>query len=71
MKPGDLVKFRPEAVEYDGVDDTQLTSAVGIIISDETVMFDLLPDRQLFDVMIDGRIVAAYNYELELIDEAR
>jgi hypothetical protein len=71
MKPGDIVKFRREIVEYDGVDDTQLTNAVGIIISDETAMFDLLPDRQLFDVMIDGRIVAAYNYELELIDETR
>lgn len=71
MKPGDLVKFRREFVEYDGVDDTEHTDSVGIIISDETAMFDLLPDRQLFDIMINGRIIAAYNYELELIDESR
>lgn len=71
MKPGDLVKFRREFVEYDGVDDTELTDSIGIIISDETGMFDLLPERQLFDIMINGRIIAAYNYELELIDESR
>jgi hypothetical protein len=68
VKPGDLVKFKREIVEYDGVDDPELTNAVGIIISDETVMFDLLPDRQLFDIMICGRVVAAYNDELELVD---
>jgi hypothetical protein len=70
MKPGDLVRFRREYVEYDGADDPELTHATGIIISDRTNLLDLTDDKQLFDVMICGRMVGAFDYEIEVIDEA-
>ena len=70
MKPGDLIRFRREYVEYDGADDPELTDAVGIIICDRTNLLDLTHTERLFDVMICGRMVCAFDYEIEVISEA-
>ncbi len=68
MKVGDLIRFKIAYVEHDDLD---LTGAVGIIISDETDKYDVEISRQLFEVMICGRIVGAFDYEIEVLDTVR
>lgn len=67
MKPGDLVRFRREMVEYDGQDDLELTNSLGIIL-DEVEKFDDKSTR-LFEVVINGRLVGAFDYEIEVVNE--
>lgn len=69
MKPGDLVRFRREYVEYDGADDPELTVAVGIIIDEKTDSLVIARSARLFEVMLNGRIIRAFDYEIEVIDE--
>lgn len=67
MKPGDIIRFRREMVEYDGQDDPELTDSLGLILQ-EVERFDDKSTR-LFEVMINGRLVGAFDYEIEVVNE--
>lgn len=69
MKPGDLVRFRVDHVPEEEFD--KLKHALGVIISDETHRLDFSCDFRLFSVMFGSRAIGAFEYELELISEAR
>lgn len=67
MRPGDIIRFRREMVEYDGQDDPELTDSLGLILQ-EVERFDDKSTR-LFEVMINGRLVGAFDYEIEVVNE--
>jgi hypothetical protein len=64
MKPGDLVRFKDEFLE---AGDKTFLYGVGMILSLYTERYD---QGDLFEVLMDGRMIGAFEHEIELINEA-
>jgi len=60
MKPGDLVRIKADHVRME--DWEQFSGKIGMIVSEGAA---LGPKSVLFDVLIGGERVAAFEYELE------
>lgn len=71
MKPGDLVRFKREYLDPEEFsDDQHRINAVGII----TAIYDgnrHNTEHVLFEILINGEIAGGFDYEIEVIDEAR
>ncbi len=62
MKIGDLVRFREEHIEKE-IEDLD----VGIIIRESTNDYDY--PHVIFDIMFPVRLMSAFDYEIELVEE--
>jgi hypothetical protein len=64
MKPGDLIRFKDQFLE---AEDQTFLYGVGMILSLYTERYD---QGDLFEVLMDGRMIGAFEHEIELINEA-
>jgi hypothetical protein len=64
MKPGDLIRFKDKFLE---AEDQTFLYGVGMILSLYTERYD---QGDLFEVLMDGRMIGAFEHEIELINEA-
>jgi hypothetical protein len=67
MKPGDLVWFKEAFLSDEFSEDEFYRGKIGVIIEHHVGEFEN-DKANFFDVLLGGRIVGGFDYELELIE---
>jgi hypothetical protein len=65
MKPGDLIQYKDFWRDHQ-----EYAMGTGLIVSDRSESSYAEDDgTRLFEIMIDGRLVRAFEYEIEVVSE--
>ena len=69
MKPGDIVRFREECLD-DEPDSDFYRGKIGLILFLGTTKHNEPGETRmnLYDVLLGGRVVGGFEYEMELIE---
>jgi hypothetical protein len=62
FRVGDIVRFRSEHIETE-IEDLD----VGVIVKESTNDYDY--PHMIFDIMFPVRLMSAFDYEIELVEE--
>lgn len=64
MKPGDLVRFKDFWRDHQAY-----AMGTGLIVSDRSEARYTENSTHLFEIMIGGRLVRAFDYEIEVVSD--
>lgn len=64
MKPGDLIQYKDFWRDHQ-----EYATGTGLIVSDRSEIRYTENSTHLFEIMIGGRLVKAFDYEIELVSE--
>lgn len=64
MKPGDPIQYKDFWRDHQ-----EYSMGTGLIVSDRSGAHNAMSGAHLFEILIGGRLVKAFDYEIEVVSE--